>query len=195
MSKIIINKNTAELEYKVKFDKTPKHCEPCNKTVRTDSYARHLTSKKHIELEKRAKEFKQDKPKIIKLKDVKPKPMRKKNDKVLVKDKDKIKYGEPNQFDVIECFEKSELEKIIKNCKILKNRKNGSVHFYDKSKYETFKHRYERDAEFKEKHLKNVLKRIECECGRSYLRCHRARHLRSPIHKRKLEEKLKKKDS
>ena len=133
MTKIITNKKTGELEYKVKFDKTPKYCKPCNKTMRSDSYARHLTSKKHIELEKRAEEFKQDKPKIIKLKDLRPKPMRKKNDKVLVKDK--IKYGEPNKFDVIECFEKGELEQIIKNCKILKNRKNGSVHFYDKSKY------------------------------------------------------------
>lgn len=171
--KLICNNKTGELEYKIKYDKTPKECKTCNKTVRADSYERHLKSNRHKMLEERNKELnnkEEIKPKVIKLKEV---------------------VEENKDFNVVESLNKNELEQIIKNCKITKS-SNGTVHLYNKNNYESFKQRYNRDKKFKDQHLKKSYQRIECECGRSYMRCHKSRHLKSPIHKRKLQEILKK---
>lgn len=145
-------KKFGKLDYKIKYNKEPKECKVCNISVRTDSFARHVKSKKHLRLQDLQNDIKKvddvvpkKKEKIIKLKDV----------KVVVKPKKKI----------------------------------------DKSKYESFKSRYARDPEFKKRHLENVLQKIQCEdCGRTYMKCHRARHKRSKICKR-LSEEIKQKQN
>ena len=56
------------------------------------------------------------------------------------------------------------------------------------TKYMTFKERYE-DEEFREKHLKNMNKKVKCECGCKSTKGNLARHKKTMIHKNKMKER------
>jgi hypothetical protein len=161
--KLICDEKTGELKYKIIYNKTPKECKICNKSIRSDSFERHINSKRHKMLEQRNKEL--NKKDEVKLKET---------------------VDDNADFNVLESLKKNELEEILKNCKITKS-SNGSIHLYNKNNYESFKSRYNRDKKFKQNHLKKAYEKIECECGRSYMKCHKSRHLRSPIHKKNLQ--------
>lgn len=55
--------------------------------------------------------------------------------------------------------------------------------------YRTFKQKYQ-DPEYKRKHLEYISTKIKCECGIETVRCNIAKHRRTYIHKRIMENKL-----
>lgn len=59
----------------------------------------------------------------------------------------------------------------------------------DKTKGKTFKERYTTDAEYKKKHNEYITEKIECDCGRMVMRVAMAKHKRTAIHQKLVNDK------
>jgi hypothetical protein len=56
------------------------------------------------------------------------------------------------------------------------------------TKYKTFKEYYE-DPDFREKHLKNMNRKVKCECGCKTTKGNLPRHKKTTLHANKMDEK------
>lgn len=60
----------------------------------------------------------------------------------------------------------------------------------EKKHVKSFKEYYA-NPEFKEKHKKYMVQRVECDCGKSITRCNLTTHKRTKLHERRLQTKTK----
>lgn len=66
------------------------------------------------------------------------------------------------------------------------NKEDNQNNFVKKSK--TFKERYQ-DPEFKKQHLKRMLTKVTCSCGKVISRCYMSTHKKKKVHQKALLQK------